>query len=200
MSQVIVLAWDFIFIYTMKLLKYENYVVSPSEEIFLVKPFRDLYNADDSPNKEAFMQQLSVIYFMIDPRSSYQDIADEEDRLNQIKEQEGLSSDYTITPEITRAMEIYKKLTTTTSQKLLDSMRKSIAKIGEFLENVDLYKTDEKTGKPVYTVSSVVQATDKIPVLAKKLIETEKIVDSEITEVGRARGGNETKSLFEDGI
>lgn len=197
MSKVIFLSLDFIFI--MKLLKYENYVVSPSEEIFLVKPFRDLYNADKSENKETFMQQLSVIYFMIDPRSPYQDIIDEEDRLNEIKEQEGLPNEYKIPPEVYKAMDIYKKLTTTTSQKLLDSMRRSVAKIGEFLESVNLYATDEK-GKRVDSVSTIVAATDKIPNLAKKLIETEKIVDSEITEIGRARGGNETKSLFEDGI
>lgn len=197
MSKVIFLSLDFIFI--MKLLKYENYIVSPSEEIFLVKPFRDLYNADKSENKETFMQQLSVIYFMIDPRSPYQDIIDEEDRLNEIKEQEGLPNEYKIPPEVYKAMDIYKKLTTTTSQKLLDSMRRSVAKIGEFLESVNLYATDEK-GKRVDSVSTIVAATDKIPNLAKKLIETEKIVDSEITEIGRARGGNETKSLFEDGI
>lgn len=197
MSKVIFLSLDFIFI--MKLLKYENYIVSPSEEIFLVKPFRDLYNADKSENKETFMQQLSIIYFMIDPRSPYQDIIDEEDRLNEIKEQEGLPNEYKIPPEVYKAMDIYKKLTTTTSQKLLDSMRRSVAKIGEFLESVNLYATDEK-GKRVDSVSTIVAATDKIPNLAKKLIETEKIVDSEITEIGRARGGNETKSLFEDGI
>lgn len=182
----------------MKLLKYENYIVSPSEEIFLVKAFRDLHNKDKSPDKEAFMQQLSIIYFMIDPRSPYQDIVDETERLETIKGENGMP-DFELTADVVVAMDVYKKLTTTTSQKLLNSMRKAIAKIGEFLENVDLYKTDDK-GKPVYTVASVVQATDKIPVLAKKLIETEKIVDSEITEIGRARGGNETKSLFEDGI
>ena len=78
-------------------------------------------------------------------------------------------------------------------------MRKSIAKIGEFLENVDLYATDDK-GKQVYNVSQIVQATDKIPQLAKKLIETEKIVNAEIAEQGRIRGGEEQAHTYEAGF
>ena len=78
-------------------------------------------------------------------------------------------------------------------------MRKSIAKIGEFLENVNLNEVDDK-GKAVYNVAQIVQATDKIPQLAKKLIETEKIVNAEITEQGRMRGGEEQAHVFEGGF
>ena len=34
----------------------------------------------------------------------------------------------------------------------------------------------------------------------KDLQETEKIVTKEVEEVGRARGGNERKKAFEDGV
>lgn len=180
----------------MKLIKYENYTISPADEIFYVKEFRELFNKDKTANKEKFMQTISFIYFFADPRSPFQDIQNEGERTAEIITQEGLTKDFAVPKKL---IETYRKLTTTTSQKLLDSMRKAIAKIGEFLENVDLDKTDDK-GKPVYTIASVVQATDKIPVLAKKLIETEKIVNSEIMEVGRARGGNESKKVFEDGF
>jgi len=177
----------------MKLIKYENYQVQPADEIFLLKDFRKLFNADKSKNKEKFMEILSVIYFCYDPRSTYADIFDDEERLSEVIKQEGLDDNFKITPDIQKAIDTYTRVTTTTSQK------KSIAKIGEFLENVNLYETDDK-GRQVYNVSQIVQATDKIPQLAKKLIETEKIVNAEITEQGRIRGGEEQAHAYEAGF
>lgn len=183
----------------MKLIKYENYQVIPTDELFYVKTFRMMYNKDRSVTKEKFMETLSFIYHFADPRSSYADIFDDEQRIQAIITQEGMNSDFKITKEIEEAIDVYKKYTTTTSQKLLDSMRKSIAKIGEFLENVDLTLTDDK-GRQVYNVAQIVQATDKIPQLAKRLIETEKIVNAEINEGGRIRGGDEQAHAFEKGF
>lgn len=182
----------------MKLLKYENYQVFPTEEAFLVKKVRDLYNADKSADKEKFMQQLSYIYFMADPRSPYAEFSDEE-KLCQLKQFEGFSKTFSPTKALIDATEDYKRLTTTTSMRLLNSMRAAIQKIGDFLEQVDLFEEDEK-GKPKYNADRIAAMTDKVPNLAKKLIETEKIVDSEILEVGRARGGNDSKKVFEDGF
>lgn len=183
----------------MKLIKYENYQVVPTDELFYVKTFRMMYNKDRSVTKEKFMETLSFIYHFADPRSSYADIFDDEQRIKAIITQEGMNSDFKITKEIEEAIDVYKKYTTTTSQKLLDSMRKSIAKIGEFLETVDLTLTDER-GRQVYNVAQIVQATDKIPQLAKRLIETEKIVNAEINEGGRIRGGDEQAHAFEKGF
>lgn len=182
----------------MKLLKYENYQVLPTEEAMLVKPIRELFNADRTKTKEFFMQQMSYMYFMVDPRSTYMDILDEEERANKIILQEGLPKDFKPSEKLEKAMAVYRDLTTTTSMKLLNSMRIAIKKIGDFVENVDLFAIDDK-GKAIYSIAQVTAATDKIPGLAKKLIETEKIVASEIELVGRARGGNESKKLLEDG-
>lgn len=174
-------------------------MVSPTPEAFLVKPIRDLYNEDTSANKERFMQQLSYLFFMVDPRSSYSDIFDIQEKEKAIIEQEGLPKDFTPSEKLQEAIRVYKELTTTTSMKLLNSMRQAINKIGEFLETVDLFEEDDK-GRPKYNADRITAMADKIPQLAKKLIETEKIVSSEIEEAGRARGGNETKKMFEDGI
>ena len=48
----------------MKLLKYENYQVVPTEECFMIKPLRELFNEDTSTDKELFMQQISYLYFI----------------------------------------------------------------------------------------------------------------------------------------
>lgn len=176
-----------------------NYEIVPTQEAFLIKPIRVLFNADKSKTKEKFMQQLSVMYFMVDPRSSYNYITDEEDRLKAIIEQEGLDKNFKIDSKLQEAIDCYKKHTLTTSYLLLQDARTAIDKVRTFLRDVDLMATDDK-GKAVYTVNTVTTALRQIPQLAKDLLETEKIVTREIEEAGRARGGNERKKAFEDGI
>ena len=51
----------------MKLLSIENYQLKVADEALLVKPIRDLFNADKSKNKENFYSQCSIIFFMADP-------------------------------------------------------------------------------------------------------------------------------------
>jgi hypothetical protein len=181
----------------MNVLEFENFEVKPTQEAFLIKPIRDLYNEDKSKNKEKFMAYLSVIYFIADPRSSYNYISDEEDRLQAIIEQEGIKN-FKMTDTLKRAIEIYKQHTTTTSLELLKAARAAIDKIRYFLSDVDLKELDVH-GKPVYTVSSITQALKQVMVLSKELIAVEKVVSGEIEEKGRAKGGN-TKTLFDDGI
>lgn len=182
----------------MKLLNIENYQIVPADELLLLKPFRELCNKDKSAGKENFINFLTLVYYGYDPRSSYCDIFDETERLKRICEDNGIPYKE-FTPQQKKCIELYTQVTTTTSQKLLDSMRKAVAKIGEFLETVNLTETDGN-GKLKYTVTSVVSATDKIPALAKKLIETEKIVAAEIVENSKMRGGEEKAHAFEGGL
>ena len=183
----------------MHILEYTNYEVVPTEEAFLIKPIRELYNADKSKNKEKFMQQMSILYFMVDPRSSYNYIIDDEDRFKAILEQEGLPKDYKVDKKLQAAMDIYKEHTMTSSYLLLQDMKVAIEKVRQFLREVDLNAVDDK-GKPLYTINSVTTAIKQIPQLAKDVMEAEKIIAKEIEEQGRARGGNQNKTLFEDGF
>lgn len=183
----------------MHILEYTNYEVVPTEEAFLIKPIRELYNADKSKTKEKFMQQMSILYFMVDPRSSYNYIIDPEDRYKAILEQEGLPKDYKVDKKLQLAMDIYKEHTTTSSYLLLQDMKVAIEKVRQFLREVDLNAVDDK-GKPLYTINSVTTAIKQIPQLAKDVMEAEKVIAREIEEQGRARGGNQNKTLFEDGF
>ena len=183
----------------MHLVEMINYEVMPTQECFLIKPLRQLYNADRTKNKEKFMQQLSVIYFMADPRSSYNYVTDLEERLNMIKEQEGLDANFKIDDKLQEAIDNYRKHTMTTSTLLLEDARTAVDKVRKFLKEVDLTATDNN-GKPIYTINSITSALRQLPQLAKDLQETEKIVTKEVEAVGRARGGNERKKAFEDGL
>lgn len=183
----------------MHLIEYVNYEIVPTQECFLIKPLRALFNADKTKNKEKFMQQLSVVYFMADPRSSYNYITDLDERLELIKLQEGLDKDFKIDGKVEEAIEWYKKHTLTTSTLLLQDTRAAVDKVRQFLRDVDLNDVDEK-GKPKYTINSITSALKQVPQLAKDLQETEKTVAREIEEAGRMRGNEKTKAAFEDGF
>ena len=183
----------------MHIIEIVDYNVQLTEEALLIKPIRDLWNADKSKNKEKFMQQASVMYNMADPRTSYNFILDDSDRLSAIIEQEGLPKDFKIDDKLQAAIDAYKSHTNTTSLILLRRAQKSADKLGKFLEDVDFTKVDEK-GKLLYPINTVAMAIKQIPSIVKDLQETEKIVSKEIEEEGRARGGNESKKAFEDGI
>jgi len=182
----------------MKLIEYTNYQIRVTDEALLVKPIRKLYKKDKSKDKETFLEQMSILYFYADPRSAYSYIIDDEERLNEIKKQEGLSDKYTLSAEMIEAIEIYKKLIETTSLQLLKNTRITVDKLGKFLRDIDLNETDNK-GQPKYTISSVTSALRQVPQLAKDLIATEKLVAGEIAEGNRARGGSDMK-IFENGV
>lgn len=182
----------------MHIIEYNNYTIEPTQEAFLIKPIRDLFNKDKSKTKEKFLQQMSVLYFYADPRSTYNYIVDDEERLQAIIEQEGLPKDFKITEDLDKALQEYKNHTITTSYLLLQDTKIAVDKVRQFLREVDLTAVDDK-GKPLYTINSITQAIKQIPQLSKDLLEAEKIVSKEIEEQGRARGGN-NKTIFENGI
>lgn len=181
----------------MKLVKIENYRLSVEDELLLLTPFKALYKADKTKDKSKFMDFLTILYYVYDPRSDYSYIVNESERLKEVCETNGFDL-----PKFSKSeeecIELYKKLTTTISAELLRSTKIAISKVQEFLENLDMYATDDK-GKPLYSISTVTSAIKQIPSLVKEVTEAEKMVAKEIQEQGRARGGN-VKSLFEDGI
>lgn len=182
----------------MHLIEYDNYEIKISPEALLVKPIREIWEKDKTKNKESFLSQMSFMFFMIDPRSTYSYIADLAERADEIIMQEGLPRDFQPTEDLKKAMEIYEKHTITSSYALLEAAKIAVDKVGKFLKEVDLNTLDDK-GKPVYTINSITSAIKQIPQLAKDLVEAEKVVAKEIEEKGRARGGN-NKTIFDDGF
>lgn len=181
----------------MHLIEYNNYQITPTEEAFLIAPIRKLYNSDKTKNKEKFMQLLSVIYFYADPRSSYNYITNDEDRLKEIIIQEGLPSNFKIDKALQEAIEIYKKHIITSSYLLLQDTKEVIENMRKVLKSIDWEGLEEKD--KVNAVKTVASITSMIPKIVKDLTEAEKAVTKEIEEQGRARGG-QSKTLMEDGI
>lgn len=174
----------------MKLITIENYELKIADEAFLIKPIRMLWHQDRSKSKERFYQQMSFVYFVVDPRSSYSYILKEEDRKKAVIEQEGLPNDFKPSDLLKEVMEIYKKHTTTISQKLLDAARIAADKVSVFLKDVDLTETD-RNGRPKYQVSSITTALKNVEGIVSSLQNLQRKIEQEIKDEGKARGAAE---------
>ena len=183
----------------MKLIKYENFTLDISYEALLVGPIRKLYNQDRTKGKEIFFKQMSILYFVYDPRSNYSYITNDADRLLEVLAQEGIDfKEYKKkyeTDDCKKAIETYKKLNQTTSLLLLQDTRLCIDKVREFLRTIDLNATDDK-GKLLNPINQVTSTIKQIPQLAKDLADAEKALSKEIEEQSKARGNSEM-SLFD---
>lgn len=179
----------------MKLFRYEGYKLHISEEAFILKPFKELWNRDKSKNKDKALQELAYVYFMCDPRSDYQYIVDEDDRAKAIKEGEGIDSKWKPDNKVIMAMEFYKQFKPV-SALLLEDTRVAVDKLRQLLRNIDLTEVDDK-GKPIYTLNTVTATIKQIPSLVKDLDEAEKAIAKEIMESDKVRGAQE-KSMYED--
>ena len=180
----------------MKLIEFDGVEFKVADEAFLVRQIRQLFEADKSKKKESFWQQISYLWFMCDPRSTYMYLTDENQRAKEIKAQEGLGENWEPSELLKEAMDVYRKQTITTSSLLLEGMRKGIENVRKFLSEIDLFATD-KNDKPIYQVSTMTAALKQVPELAKALVEAEKSLAKDFATDDKARGTAE-KAIGED--
>lgn len=180
----------------MKLFKYEGYRVVISEEAMMLKPFKKIWDRDDSKDKHNALNELAFVYFYADPRSDYQYITIPEDRINAIKEGEGLPDKWQPDKDLLKAIEFYDSFKPM-SALLLDDSRKMINKLRDYINDINFNEKDDK-GKPIYTMSSITSTIKQIPELTKTLNEAERLVNQEMLEAAKARGSVELTILDTD--
>ena len=181
----------------MRLIDFEDYKIVVTPEAMLIKPIRELYRKDKTRVKDFFYQQMSYLYFMVDPRSTYMYITDPQERAKEIIAQEGLPAKFKPSDELKQAMEIYKKHTTTSSTLLLEDTRFMVDQIRKEMRATDLSQLEEKD--KILALKNMVSMGSMVPKLVKDLSDAERAVTQELNEMGRVRGGGE-KTIFEDGF
>lgn len=181
----------------MKLFKYEGYKIVISEEAFALKVFRQIWNRDRTISKDKAIMELGYVYFMVDPRSDYQYLVDEDERSKAIIEGEGLPSDWKPDKLVKEAMSFYGKFKPTAAL-LLEDTRYAVDKLRKLLRDINLEDKDDK-GKPVYTLNTITATIKQVPSLAKDLDEAERALASEMRNQGKMRGQGE-KTIMEDSL
>lgn len=179
----------------MKLLKYEGYNLTFEPEILTLKVFKRLFTRDKTKDKSKFLQELGYIYFMLDPRSDYMYISDEDERSKAIIIGEGLSDTWKVDSILQDAMDYYKSFRPT-SALLLEDTRVAVDKLREALRSIDITETDDK-GRPIYTLNTIVATIKQVPSLVKDLDDAERAISKEIVQNDKIRGSVE-KAMYED--
>lgn len=175
-----------------KLFKYEGYKIVISEEAFALKPFRQIWQRDKTINKEKALMELGFIYFFCDPRSDYQFLVDDNERLEAIKEGEGLPAKWEPDKVLKEAMDFYMSFKPI-SALLLEDTRFMVNKYRKRLRSQEF---DELEVRELKEVGALIK---QIPSLVRDLDEAEKALNSEMRNSGKMRGQGE-KTIFEDGL
>lgn len=173
----------------MKLFKYEGYEVKVAPEALTLKPFRKLWDRDKSKEKEKAINEFAFLYFFCDPRSDYQYILDDDDRMNAVIEGIGLDKGWAPDKQMKEAISLYKTFEAPSST-LLRVALEGVNKVQLLLK--DLEPDDTKSLKEYLT------ALKMIPEVASMIKDAEKSINEEM-EYGEAKGSIE-KTLFDDGL
>ncbi len=182
----------------MKLVRFENYNLVIEPEALHIKAFKRLWDRDRSQSKNKAKQELGIIYFQIDPRSDYMFITDDAERLELIKEHEGLPEDWQPDKLVIEAMDVWKQLIHTPNTLLLHDSIVTADNLRKYLRKIDLDERDERH-RPIYSPNVITNALKQIPDIVKALVETKRLVEQEINESNKMRGSQQ-KKIFEDGL
>jgi len=183
----------------MRLISYDGFELKVADEALLIRPIRELFEADRSKRKEQFLRQMSYLYFMTDPRSTLMYVTDEEERSREVRLQEGFPDGWEPDARLRAAMERYRAHTVTTSSLVLQSMRKSIDNLRRFLEQVDLLAVDDR-GKPLYQVAAITTAIKQVPEISRALAEAERALERDFADADMKARGSRELSPFEDNL
>lgn len=181
----------------MKLFKYEGYEVRVAPEALTLKPFKKLWTRDKSKEKERAIMELSFLYFYCDPRSDYQYIKDEEDRLEEIKKGQGLPENWKPDTVLQAAMEFYSSFDSTPAI-LLRVAREGVDKVQRILEKISTDDIEDDPKKAVSVAKEYLTALKMVPQVAAMIQEAEKAINEE-NEYSEATGAME-KAMFDDGL
>lgn len=176
----------------MKLLRYEGYKVVIEPELLVLKPFKQIWTRDRTINKDRALAEIAFIYFMADPRSDYQYLVDDKERMEAIKEGEGLPLKWQPDRIVTEAMDFYMSFKPI-SALLLEDTRFMVDK---YRKRLKAQEFDDLEIKDLKEVGALIK---QIPPLVKDLDEAEKALNSEMKSSGKMRGSGE-KTIFEDDL
>lgn len=185
----------------MKFFEMVNWELKLREEVWTLDSFNKILKRDKTKNKSKAFKEMAFIYHYTDIRSTYSIIDDEEQRIDEIKKDIALPSDWKKDKVIDEAIDMYKKHSVTITNKLYEDAVMSANAIGSYLRNTDaLLSERDDNGKAVTTVSTITSALNQVNKLIKELKILEKEVIKEEKELEGRTKGSKTLSIFEDGL
>lgn len=182
----------------MNLFELDNNVVKFSPQALALKPFRDLWTRDRTKNKRTAVGELSLLYFVVDYRSTINYIVDEDSRMKEALQYLDLPDNWKPDAKFEKAKQLYKELQKTPALEHLESLRVGLDKVNKYCLNVDLDERDEKFGKPIHNPKTIQQMARDAEKTLESLQKIEHRVKKELEDKAEL-SGNHIPAMFEDG-
>lgn len=163
---------------------------------------RALYARDDSPNKERYIQECIVIYYLGDPKSpARQSGLTDKEALVMAIEQAGLKSNYIPDKLVLKLIKKYYAQNITEAGLVVENLQQGIHNIGLSIKVLNKLLNKKLQGSiTVEDATSIISIIDQlnkkagdIPSIVKKLEEAKQNLLYE-TETNMARGGSKVTS------
>lgn len=163
---------------------------------------RALYTRDDSPNKERYIQECIVIYYLGDPKSpARQSGLTDKEALVMAIEQAGLKSNYIPDKLVLKLIKKYYAQNITEAGLVVENLQQGIHNIGLSIKVLNKLLNEKLqssiTVEDATNIISIIDQLNKkagdIPSIVKKLEEAKQNLLYE-TETNMARGGSKVTS------
>lgn len=163
---------------------------------------RALYARDDSPNKERYIQECIVIYYLGDPKSpARQSGLTDKEALVMAIEQAGLKSNYIPDKLVLKLIKKYYAQNITEAGLVVENLQQGIHNIGLSIKVLNKLLNEKLqssiTVEDATNIISIIDQLNKkagdIPSIVKKLEEAKQNLLYE-TETNMARGGSKVTS------
>lgn len=179
------------------LFKIEGKVVQPTEEALMISPFKDLWERDNSVGKEVVLKEFAFIEFTVsllasNPYKGYSESVREEIIINDLFKDSWKPDN--LVREGQKKLDKF-QIEGSQSYSLYRSSIKAKDNLVDFLERIDLNKTNFKTGLPIYKPKELTSALLDVDKVTTSLDALKKKVEEELFESTKTKGQKEI-SIF----
>lgn len=156
-----------------------------------VPEMREIWQKDETVNKDKAKAYLAYIYHTTNPASLYSN-------LETIEREQVVCTDYLkeggrkyrVPKYVTEAREKYRLLITTPEERALEAATVLSDKLSQFMIDVDLTELDEM-GKPIHNVNALLTSLGKMDAVVKSIQELRDRVKKGLSTKEQFRGGAE---------
>jgi len=172
----------------------EDYNIVISPQALALKAFRDVVKKHKDP--ELGIIELNYIAFLLHPKSDFNDIRDEDERSQEIRNSMYRGKEFKITKITKAAIEFYKLRNQTTKTIYLDANKDALDKTSDYLNEVDFSARDSK-GALLYKPKEVIDVIKEAPKLMTAIRDLEEQIRKD-QEVENSVRGSGKKGIYED--
>jgi hypothetical protein len=185
----------------MNLFELKNWELQIQPEAYALGPFKVLIDRDKTKNKDIGIKELAYIFYMVDYKSDFINIIEEDERNEQVKKYVELPNNWKPDKKVIEALEFYKQRSSTISLLLLEDARIGISTLSKYMRSINFNEVDinEKTGeiRPKHDIKKFADTIKQIPAIVEALNTLEESVKKEQQAEKGLRGGRQ-KGLYVD--